>query len=300
MLHTAHTPDAPRLPDWLDRTAFPFAGSRVRLADGEVHVTDHGTGPTVLLVHGTPTWSFEWRHVIRDLSRDHRCVALDHLGFGLSARPEEAGYAPEDHARRLRELVEKLDLRDVTLVVHDFGGPIGLPLALEGGLVRRLVVVNSFGWPPDEDPGIRRAAALLGGALGRLLYRFANLSLRVILPSAYGDRARLTRAVHEQYLAPFRHDREGRVRVLWALARGLRSSAPFYRELWSRRAALARKPAVVIWGTRDPAFPPRLAARWREAIPGAEIVPIEGAGHWPHEERPDEVVAALRRFLAGP
>ena len=267
------------------------------LGAGRMHYVDEGAGPAVVLVHGTPTWSFEWRHVIRALAPHFRCIAPDHLGFGLSERPLDAPYTPEWHAANFAELVERLGLPPFTLVVHDFGGPIALPYALDRPeRVPRIVVVNSWMWSFADDPDMRRKAAIAGSAFSRFLYRWANLSLRVILPSAYGDRRKLTPEIHRQYLERF-PDRRSRGTVLWTLARSLLGSSAHYDALWSRRARLHDRPALVIWGMRDSAFRPRQLARWREALPHARVVEIAGAGHWPHEEAPDEVVAALRAFL---
>jgi haloalkane dehalogenase len=164
----------------------------------------------VLFVHGTPTWSFEWRHCIRALSGTHRCIAMDNLGFGLSDRPRDFDYTPESHARVLRAFVERLALTDITLVVHDYGGPIGLPLALHGPtVVRRVVVLNTWMWSFADDPAMVRKARMAAGSVGRLLYRYANFSLRVLTPYAFADRTRLTPAIHGQYLAPFREPRRG-------------------------------------------------------------------------------------------
>src|SRR5690606_6138419 len=123
-------------------------------------------------------------------------------GFGLSERPGGAGYAPEDHARRFAEAMRHLELdAGVTLVVHDYGGPIALDWALDHvEALDRLVVLNSWMWSFADDPAMRRRAAVAGGALGRLLYRRFNLSLKVIMPGAYGDRRRLTPAIHGHYL----------------------------------------------------------------------------------------------------
>ena len=286
------------LPAWLDRTGYPFATRRVTLAGGaQLHLVDEGRGPVVLLVHGTPTWSFEWRHLIRALSPTHRCIAPDHLGFGLSDRPAGADYSPEAHAARLRELVVQLDLRDITLIVHDFGGVIGLPLAVEEpSRVSRIVVLNSWMWDLGDDPGVRRVGRLFGGAPGRFLYERLNFSLRVITPAAFADRKRLTRAIHAQYLAPFA-DRRSRGAVLWPLARSLGSPSAHGERLWSRRAVLAHIPALVVWGTRDPALKPHHLARWREALPHAEVVTLD-TGHWPHEEMPDVVADRVVGFVA--
>src|SRR4051812_36243093 len=119
------TGDAP----WLDRDAYPFSRRSLQLADGRVHYLDEGEGEPVVFVHGTPSWSFEYRALVRELRASRRCIAFDHLGFGLSERPAAFGYRPEDHARVFAELVAALDLQRFTLVVHDFGGPIALPFA---------------------------------------------------------------------------------------------------------------------------------------------------------------------------
>lgn len=288
---------APSLPTWLDRAAFPWEPRFVDTGDGAQHLVDVGRGAPVVLVHGTPTWAFEWRHVIAALAPSHRIIAPDHLGFGLSARPAGADYRPEAHARRFARLMDLLELERVTLVVHDFGGPIALPFAVaHPDRVARLVVTNTWMWPLDGDPLMARRARQAGGRLGRFLYRWLNASLRLLMPYAYGDRRHLTRAVHRQYLAPF-SDREARVRVLFELAKALLGSTPHYRSLWERRAALQRFPVAVLWGLADRALRPTLLDRWREAAPHAEVITFERAGHWPHEEAPEAYVAALSRLL---
>ncbi len=109
-------------PVWLNRAEYPFAVRQIE----SLSVIDEGGGPPVVFSHGTPTWSFEWRHLILGLRDTHRCIAPDHLGFGLSARPHEADYSPEAHARRFSRLIDALELSRYSLVVHDFGGPIAL------------------------------------------------------------------------------------------------------------------------------------------------------------------------------
>jgi haloalkane dehalogenase len=284
-------------PAWVDRQAYPFTSRGIDLAAGRLHYIDEGSGPAILFVHGTPTWSFEWRHLVAGLRATHRCVAVDHLGFGLSERPAAAAYTPEAHAGRLGEFVEKLGLARFTLVVHDFGGPIGLPLALDGaGRVERLVVLNSWMWSFSDDAEMTKRAKMVAGGFGKFLYRRLNASLRLITPSAYGDRRKLTRAIHAQYLAPF-PDADSRERVLYALALALTRSAPHYDALWQRRGALATLPSLVVWGLKDTAFRPHQLAKWREALPHAKIVDLANAGHWPHEEGPEAVLAALRELV---
>ena len=149
------------------------------LPAGRMHYVDEGRGETLLFVHGTPTWSFEWRHLIRALSPTHRCVAPDHFGFGLSERPANASYTPEAHAERFAAFVEGLNPEPFTLVVHDYGGPIALPVCLrEPHRVRRLVLINTWMWSFAGDRDMETKARIAGGRLGRFLYRRANFSLR--------------------------------------------------------------------------------------------------------------------------
>jgi haloalkane dehalogenase len=295
---TVSTSAPPVIPQWLDRSAYPFQSRFLEVRPGDfMHYVDEGMGDTILFVHGTPTWSFEWRDSIRHLSRTHRCMAVDHLGFGLSSRPTDFDYTPESHSRVLRELVDRLGLENITLVVHDFGGPIALPLALDApGLVRRLVVLNSWMWSLNDDSDMRRAGRIAGSRLGRFLYRHVNFSLRVITPRAYADRRKLTPAIHAQYLAPF-PDAESRGRVVWPLARAILGSSEYYDSLWRRRARLAGVPALIIWGTRDPALRAHMLTRWKGILPSARAVELP-VGHWPQEEPPNEVTGALRELVS--
>jgi len=182
-------------------------------------------------------------------------------------------------------------------VAHDFGGPIALPLAFDGRATR-LVIMNTFMWPIDIDPRMARGARLLGGALGRWLYRRANFSLRVLMPSAYGNRARLTPAIRRHYFEPFTNP-DDRVLVLHRLARALLESAPYYRQLEARASDLLRVPTLIIWGMKDSAFGPRHLGRWQALVPHARVERLEDAGHWPHEEQPDRVVALMLDFARG-
>jgi pimeloyl-ACP methyl ester carboxylesterase len=286
----------------LDRHGYPFRSRFLDVPAGRMHYVDEGPADggrgTLLFVHGTPTWSYEWRHLLRALSAEWRCVAPDHLGFGLSGRPRDFSYAPEDHAKNLLAFVRALDLRDLALVVHDYGGPIGLPIALEEpGRVARVVLVNTWMWSFEGDEEMERKAKVAGGAFGRFLYRYGNFSLRVLAPYAYGDRRKLTAAIHRQYLDRF-PDTWSRGAVLWPLAKALLGSSAFYRGLWEKRERLRGKPSLIIWGMKDRAFPPRLLARWKETLPGAPVSELPDSGHWPHEEEPEKVIGALRGFLA--
>src|SRR5690349_13971508 len=109
-------------PIWLDREEFPFTSRTFAHADGNMHYIDEGAGEVLLFVHGTPDWSFGFRHLIKAFRGSHRCVAIDHLGFGLSDKPMNADYRVAGHEQRLQAFIAHLGLKNVTLIVTDFGG----------------------------------------------------------------------------------------------------------------------------------------------------------------------------------
>jgi len=258
---------------------------------------DEGSGPPVVMVHGTPTWSFLYRDLVKALRDRYRCVVPDLLGFGLSDKPTGASYRPEDQARRLGRLIDSLALRDITLMVHDFGGPIGLAYAIEHpSNVTRLVLFNTWMWSFVGDRQMQWIGRALGGGLGCFLYEQWAFSVNVLFRRALGDRRRYTRDVHAQYLGPMR-DRTAR-HATWIYARELLGSSSWYDTLWQRRERIAPIPALLVWGMKDPAFA-RCLPRWRSVFANAEVVKMSGVGHAPMEERAPEITPVISRFLEG-
>lgn len=280
---------------WVDRSEYPFASHYIDVDGGRMHYVDEGEGEPVVMVHGTPTWSFLYRRFIRELARTHRVIAPDNIGFGLSEKPERWGYRPEDHARNLASLIERLGLRDVTLVVHDFGGPIGLSYAVEHPEnVKRLVIFNTWMWSLAGQKNVERASRLLGGILGKLLYLRMNFSPKVLLKSAFADKSKLTPATHRHYIAPFGSAAE-RVGP-WTLAKELIGSSAWYARLWERRDRIASKPTLILWGMKDPTFGPDYLEQCRKLFTNANVVEIADAGHFVQEEL-EEAPRIVGEFL---
>ncbi len=115
-----------QFPPWLDIDLYPFKSNFLELSDGKMHHLDEGKGDIILFVHGTPTWSFLYRDIIRHFAESYRCIALDHIGFGLSEKPVNFDGTPQSHSKNLTALIKKLNLTNITIVVHDSGGPIGI------------------------------------------------------------------------------------------------------------------------------------------------------------------------------
>lgn len=293
LAHTAPASLAVASTPWLDRALYPFAPHRFEVDGHSLSYVDEGQGSPILFVHGTPSWSFEWRHSIAALRKNHRCIALDHLGFGLSDKPTNAPLRPADHARRLRAFVRALDLRDLTLVVHDFGGPIGLPVALEEPeRVRSIVIANTWMWAHGDDPRVRRLSRFVGSPIGRFLYTWLNASPRWLVPASFADRKKLTPDVHRHYVAPFASRAERS--APWVLGRELAGSDSYYASLHAMRDRLTSIPTTIVWGMRDPAFGPAYLERWRQVAPEAKVVELADAGHFPQEEAPEKVTAIVR------
>jgi haloalkane dehalogenase len=284
-------------PAWLDSQAYPFVSRFLELPMGRLHYVDEGQGPPLVMVHGIPTWSFLYRRLIRALSPRFRCVVPDHIGFGLSDKPPGWSYRPRDHAGNLTALIEQLGLRDITLVVHDFGGPIGLAQAVERpDNVARLVLFNTWMWSFAGDREKTSIGRLLASPLGRFLYTRLNVSPRLIFKHAFADRSKLGGGVHRHYLAPLGtpSERWGN----WVMARELLGSADWYESLWARRDRIRDKPALLLWGMKDVAFREKELTRWAALFTRARVVRLDDVGHAPMEEAPEPVVAEMQAFLS--
>jgi pimeloyl-ACP methyl ester carboxylesterase len=193
-------------------------------------------------------------------------------------------------------LIERLGLRDLTLVLHDFGGPFGLHYALDKpDNVHSLVLMNTWMWSLADDRRVARVARLAGSRLGRYLYLEWNLSARLIMKRAFGDPARLPPSVHAQYLAPF-PDPASRA-ATWAYARALWGSREWFDRLWKRRERLRDLPVLILWGMKDPAVREPELVRLQSAFTRPEVVRLPDVGHFPPEEAPDRLAMLIGGFL---
>ena len=281
------------IPAWVDRAEYPFEPRRLAVGMGSLSYVDEGEGPPVVMVHGTPSWSFLYRHLVKGLRDHHRCVVPDHLGFGLSDKPVGWSYAPAEQARNLTTLIETLGLRDLTLVVHDFGGPIGLSYAIERPEnVRRLVIFNTWMWSFRGHPRMERIDRLFSGRLGAFLYAH-GFSVNVLWRHAVRDR-RYRRATHRQYARAAASPESRHATLMYA--RALLGASDWYEGLWRRRDRIADIPTLLCWGMKDPAFAEFLP-RWRGVFPHAQVLELPDTGHAPPETRAPEILPVLRSFL---
>lgn len=282
--------------DWIDRNDYPFASHHFQTAAGKLHYVDEGEGQPVVMIHGNPTWSFLYRKLIKKLSPKYRCIAPDHLGFGLSDKPEDWTYLPEDHAKNLAALIDSLGLKNVTLVMQDWGGPIGMHYAVtHPENVARLVVMNTWAWPVNRDPHYVMFSAFMGGPIGRALIRKRNFFAGTMMRTMFGDQSKLDRAAHEHYLRalPTAETRKG----CYVFPKQIVASSAWLEQLWGKIPILKNKPALFVWGMKDIAFREKELQRWLGAFPNSRTVRLDNAGHFVQEEAPEELAHAVASFL---
>jgi haloalkane dehalogenase len=280
-------------PAWVPDELYPFESHYADVAGSRVHYVDEGTGPPLLLLHGNPTWSFLYRDVITGLRDRYRCIAPDHPGFGLSRAAPGYGYTPAEHALVLEGFVTHLDLSGVTMMVQDWGGPIGFAVATrQPGRFAAFVIGNTWAWP-KSDPGTQLFSRLLGGPVGRRLIANRNVFVEKVLPGGV-RRATLPEAVMDAYRGPFPTPASRRPTAVFP--REILGSRPFLAEIERRLPELADRPALLVWPTRDVAFRDPERRRWEEIFPDHRTVLLEGAGHYIQEDAADEIVAAIRSW----
>lgn len=281
---------------WIDRQEYPFESHYLPLEMGRLHYLDEGHGAPIVMVHGNPAWSFLYRHFVKGLSPEHRCIAPDHIGFGLSDKPHDWSYHPADHARNLHALIEHLGLRDITLVVQDWGGPIGLSYALnKPENVTNLVIMNTWMWPVDDDWYYRAFSGFMGGPLGRFFIKRFNFFVNGVMKLATADKSKMSEAVHRHYVQPLANpaDRKG----CWILPREIIASTDWLTELWEQREKIVDKPVLILWGLKDIAFREKELQTWQQLFASVQVHRLEGVGHFVQEEYGREAVPIVAQFL---
>ena len=281
-------------PPWLPADLYPFEDRYADVAGCDVHYIDEGSGPPLLLLHGNPTYSFLYREIVAGLRDRYRCIAVDYPGFGLSTPAPGYGFTPTEHAGVVESLVVRLELRDVTLMVQDWGGPIGFAVATRHpDRFAAFVIGNTWAWPKADVP-TQLFSRFLGGPVGRRLILNRNLFVEGAL--GRGVRRTLPDRVMDAYRGPF--PTPASRRPIAVLPREILGSRPFLAELERRLPELADRPALLVWPTRDVAFRERERRRWEEVFPDHRTVTLEGAGHYIQEDAPGEIVSAIRGWRA--
>jgi haloalkane dehalogenase len=276
------------LPAWLPSGAWPFRTFELAANDSLLAVTEAGEGPTLLFVH-VGTWSFVWRDLIAQLAPGFRCICFDAPGTGRTV--DTGAVSIERASRAVEAVIEALDLRDLTLVVHDLGGPAGLAgVAGFPERVSAIVGMNAFGWRPSGMP-LRTMLAIVGSPLVREIDVLTGFLPR-IASTAFG----VGRHMDELSRAVFRAGMNPRSRRSFHdYIRDARHCGDLYETMaQTLRGPLARKPLLTVFGERNDPF--GFQKYWKELFPDARQVVVARGNHFPMCDAPEFVAGAIRAW----
>lgn len=291
--------EANRKAPW--RPLYPFESNFMHLPSGQrMHYLDEGQGEPILAVHGNPTWSFYYRELVKAMRGEHRVVVPDHIGCGLSDKPQDYPYRLKTHIDNLEALVDRLELPAFNLVVHDWGGAIGMGLAARRpDLVKRILFLNTAAYRSDWMPRILAVARI--PLLGALLIRGLNA---FVLGALWTSTKRsIPPAIASGYRAPYNSwaNRVATLRFVQDIP--MKPCHPSYATLAEVEQGLPKlsgKPKTVVWGALDHVFTDRFLERWQQIYPEAEVHRLADVGHYVMEDASERVLAHLRSLLARP
>ena len=287
------------------RAEYPFESHFLEMQNGvRMHYVDeqpaNSTSPnTILCVHGNPTWSFYYRSIVSEFRDQCRVVAVDHVGCGLCDKPQQYDYCLAQHTKNLIQLIETLDLSNLTLVVHDWGGAIGLGAAVRcPNRFRKIVILNTAAFPPPYIP--KRIAACRIPLIGSWMIRYGNAFARAAILMAIDRLPRLSPAAREGLLAPYDTAKHRIAIDRFVQDIPLSPNHPTWsvlEKLEQDLANLRQLPIHFIWGMRDWCFRLECMERLQVAFPNATRLELQDVGHYVMEEASTEVVTELKRFV---
>ena len=280
---------------------YPFDSHFFNLNPYKYHYIDAGEGEVLLFLHGNPTWSFYYRNLIQSFQNKYRCIAPDHIGCGFSDKPQNYNYTLSTHIDNLEQLVDSLGLKDITLVMHDWGGSIGMGLAVrQPKLIKRLILFNTAAFLSLNIPF--RIELCRKPVIGLLAIRCFNMFVRGVLRFGIKHKDILTEQVRAGYLLPYNSfkNRVGNLRFVQDIP--MDSSVQSYSVLENIEKNLkqfSELPILITWGGKDFCFNGKFLDKWREIFPAAETHIIDSAGHLVVEDSTKEVIDRMRVFLGG-
>jgi haloalkane dehalogenase len=286
------------------RHLYPFTSHYLDLNGLKYHYIDEGEGDPIVMIHGNPTWSFYYRELIKALSGHYRSIVPDHIGCGLSDKPEVT-----DYDYRLRSRIDDLDnLLDtltidekITLILHDWGGMIGMAYALRHPeKIRRLVVMNTAAFlpPPQKRIPVRLSIIRSSGPLAALAVLGFNLFAvgALFMASEKG----LSPEVKKGLTAPYNCWKNRIATLKFVQDIPLTAKDPSYqlvKQVDEQLQTLSKLPMLICWGEHDFVFDQDYLSEWQRRFPEAEIHRFPEAGHYVLEDVPEKIIPLTRDFL---
>lgn len=287
----------PRLPDAI-ASLYPFTSRWYSIEGYRLHYLDEGEGEVVVMLHGNPTWSFFYRHLILGLRESYRVLVPDHMGCGLSEKPQCYPYTLATHIQNLEQLLATVE-DPVTLILHDWGGPIGMGWAIrQPERVRRLIILNTAAFRSSQLPW--RIAICRWPMVGTILVRGFNAFVRAALGMAVAKHERMTPLIAKGYLFPY-DSWANRIAIhRFVQDIPLRPSQSSYRWLHEIEENLPRfhhTPLLLQWGGRDWCFHRGFLEEWLHRFPHAAYDCYDDAGHWVLEDAYEKILPRILSFL---
>lgn len=283
---------------------YPFESKRLSIDGIHLAYLDEGSGPPVLMVHGNPSWSIYYRNLVQSLSSRHRCIVPDHIGCGFSDKPglDQYPYTLERRVADLTRLMKHLDLDEpITLIVHDWGGMIGMSWAVEHPeKIARIVVLNTAAFPLPKTKKLPATLALVRNTwLGSLLVKHGNAFSRGATTMAI-KRNPMSKELKQAYMAPYDSPANRIATLRFVQDIPLKPSDPGYDIVANTASKLdqfANTPVLVCWGDQDFVFDHHFLAVWEQTWPHATVHRFPDCGHYVLEDAPDEIGALVSEFL---
>lgn len=281
---------------------FPFAPHYYSHQGVDIHYVDEGSGEPVVMIHGDPTWGFLYRNFVPPLSQRYRCIVPDHMGMGKSAVPQEQSlYRLERHCANLEALLLHLDVRDITLVLHDWGGPVGLGFATRHPeRIKRLVLMNTWAFAPWPGGPFPRLLEIIRSERGEAFVLRKNGYLEPALLGTTYHSEKLTSAIMEAYRAPFPTPESRLAMLCWSRDIPVQESDVSYAEMKRIEHGLSlfqEIPVLLVWGMLDPVIPVPVLRRWQQVYSHAITYELEDASHFLQEDAPERIVRWIEMFL---
>lgn len=276
---------------------YPFKSHFLGLGDHNLHYVDEGSGQPMLMLHGNPTWSFYYRNLVKSFSGDFRTIVPDHMGCGLSDKPQDYPYSLDQHIMNAYKLIRFLDLKDIILVVHDWGGAIGFGLLTRyPELFSKVIILNTAAFPDENIPS--RINLLRQGFLGEFLTRGFNL---FAWPATFMTTTKtLPHFVKKAYIAPY-NTWKNRVAVArFVQDIPMEEEHPTFEVMSQIEAKIPsiKIPKLILWGGKDFCFNKHFYNRWLEFYPQAQSHYYEDAGHYIIEDELEDAIDRIWNFIS--
>lgn len=278
------------------KTEYPFKSHFLKIDDkNQMHYIDEGDGEVILMMHGNPTWSFFYRNLIKDLSKNHRVIVPDHIGCGLSSKNEDYDYALKNHIQNVQTLIDSLGIKTFSLIVHDWGGAIGMGLATNNvAKVKSIVAMNTAAFTSDEIPA---RINILRNPIGEFVIRSFNA---FAYPATFmAVNHKMKDVVKKGFLLPYSN-----YSTRIATAKFVRDipmskdhqTYPVLKKIEDQLSEL-KCPVLLLWGEKDFCFTMNFYRRWLDFFPNALHKSYPNAGHYLIEDEYQDVKNQIEKFI---